>query len=195
MSETKILQLKITLCKGWIVPQLYREVLVRDDMDLIDLHEVIQDLFAWERCHLYRFTIRDIEYEDLTLPNSGWSEGEDMNGKLLSSFSFKQGEGFIYKYDFGDDWDHSIKVRKVLPHDLNKNYPVCIGGSRNSPPEDSGGAWGYEEMLEVLADKKHPEYEERLDWMGEDFDSEEFDIAGINSVLAKAWHKKLKKVS
>ncbi|NQV26402.1 MAG: SEC-C domain-containing protein, partial [Rhodopirellula sp.] len=49
-----------------------------------------------------------------------------------------------------------------------------VTGKRNWPPEDCGGIWGYEELLEILADPKHPEYEDRIDWCGE-FDPEEFD--------------------
>jgi hypothetical protein len=48
------------------------------------------------------------------------------------------------------------------------------------PPEDCGGVWGYEELIEILSDPKHPEHEERLDWSGE-FDPECFDVAETTS--------------
>jgi len=38
------------------------------------------------------------------------------------------------------------------------------------PPEDVGGVPGYAYFLEVMADKKHPEYVELSEWYGEHFD-------------------------
>jgi hypothetical protein len=53
------------------------------------------------------------------------------------------------------------------------------------PPEDCGGAWGYAELLEILADPARPERAERLEWMDdEDFDPEAFDLERANRRLA-----------
>ena len=90
---------------------------------------------------------------------------------------------FDYTYDFGDDWDHSVTVEKTLPAVLGQGYPTCVAGKRNCPPEDSGGPWGYSELLEILADPNHPEREERLDWIGEDFDPEEFNVSETDKRL------------
>ena len=54
-------------------------------------------------------------------------------------------------------------------------------GRAAAPPDDSGGIWGYEDKLSVLADEDHPEHEEISEWMGKDIDPEFFDIAEINS--------------
>jgi len=40
--------------------------------------------------------------------------------------------------------------------------------------------WGYEEFLEAISNPKHPEHEEMLEWVGEDFDPEFFDIEDAN---------------
>lgn len=77
-----------------------------------------------------------------------------------------------YVYDFGDYWDHKIQLEKILPREKGVNYPICIKGKRASPPEDCGGVWGYEELLEIIKD---PDHEETMEWLGEDFDPEHFD--------------------
>ena len=59
------------------------------------------------------------------------------------SFEFREGDGFVYEYDFGDCWEHDIVVEDVLPMDPGITYPVCTGGRRAGPPEDCGGAWGF----------------------------------------------------
>ncbi|MBA3922483.1 MAG: plasmid pRiA4b ORF-3 family protein, partial [Nostocaceae cyanobacterium] len=41
---------------------------------------------------------------------------------------------------------------------------------------------GYGELLEVLGNPDHPEYEERLEWVGS-IDPEEFDLDDINKKL------------
>ncbi|MEM1219624.1 MAG: plasmid pRiA4b ORF-3 family protein, partial [Bacteroidota bacterium] len=62
-------------------------------------------------------------------------------------------------------------------------YPRCIKGKRACPPEDCGGIWGYMEMIEIMKNPKHPEYEDTLEWLGEELDSEAFDMVSINKSL------------
>ncbi|HMD29211.1 MAG TPA: plasmid pRiA4b ORF-3 family protein [Steroidobacteraceae bacterium] len=65
-----------------------------------------------------------------------------------------------------------------------KSHPACIGGKRNCPPEDCGGAWGYQQLLAVLADPSHPEHADQMDWIGGEFDPNEFNLARANTILA-----------
>ncbi len=91
---------------------------------------------------------------------------------------------FGYDYDFGDNWEHIVAVEKTFAPVAGQTYPACVDGKRNCPPEDCGGVWGYAELLEILADPAHPEREERLEWLGEDFDPEEFDVSVADRRLA-----------
>lgn len=86
-------------------------------------------------------------------------------------------------YDFGDSWEHIFTVNKIFEEAGNRKYPLCIGGQRNGPLEDSGGIWGYEDKMEILKDKIHPDYDWVLEWVGEDFDPDNFDIEEINKRL------------
>jgi len=40
--------------------------------------------------------------------------------------------------------------------------------------------WGYENMLEILKDPENEEYEDIVEWLGEDFDPEYFDPEDIS---------------
>ncbi|MHC4635987.1 MAG: plasmid pRiA4b ORF-3 family protein [Planctomycetota bacterium] len=83
-------------------------------------------------------------------------------------------------YDFGDDWRHEIEVEKVLEPEAGAGYPICLAGELACPVEDCGGPWGYQEMLEILKDPVHEEYEHYFEWLGGEFDPEEFDLEKVN---------------
>jgi len=98
-----------------------------------------------------------------------------------------EGSKFRYEYDFGDSWLHRVQVEKVLPPELDWDYPVCIKGRRACPPEDVGGIWGYYHFLEAIQDPEHEEHEEYLEWVGGEFDPEAFDLEETNRALAAIW--------
>ena len=91
---------------------------------------------------------------------------------------------FLYLYDFGDSWEHSILVEKVLPREPEVSYPLCVKGKRACPPEDCGGPWGYAEFLEAIQNPEHPEHESFVEWIGGEFNSEACDLDEINQRLA-----------
>jgi hypothetical protein len=109
----------------------------------------------------------------------------DMNAKICELIK-SEGEKFTYVYDFGDKWNHTLKVEKVLNvNDVDK-CPACLDGERGGPPEDCGGVHGYYELQRIKKNKKHPLFKERIvEWLGEDFDFEVFSIDSITKELGK----------
>ncbi|MHB1951475.1 MAG: IS1096 element passenger TnpR family protein, partial [Acidiferrobacteraceae bacterium] len=53
-------------------------------------------------------------------------------------------------------------------------------------PEDCGGPWGYEHLLEALRDPKHEDHEPLREWIGGEFDPEAFDLDEVNRMLKRA---------
>jgi hypothetical protein len=53
-----------------------------------------------------------------------------------------------YLYDFGDGWEHTIKIEHLADPEPGVLYPRQIEVSGRCPPEDCGGPWGYAELLE-----------------------------------------------
>ena len=78
--------------------------------------------------------------------------------RVRLSHLFSVGDHFHYTYDFGDNWRHEVLVEKVEPPEVGAAYPRCTGGRRACPPEDSGGAWGYAEMVSALGDPDHEQH-------------------------------------
>ena len=100
------------------------------------------------------------------------------------------GEGLRYLYDFGDDWDHDVKLEKVFSPDADPRataVPVCLAGKGACPPEDCGGPWGYADLKATVADPSDEEHEGMLEWLGlegpSDFDPAAFDLASVNARL------------
>jgi len=176
-SHQTVYQLKITLKD--IRPPIWRRVQVLSSTTLQQLHLIVQEVMGWDNYHMHFFSIAGIDY--------GQSQPE-FNVRSTDTVKLSQvvkGEKskFSYTYDFGDSWEHEILVEKELPSSPNTNYPVCITGKRACPPEDCGGSWGYAELLEIISDPSHPEYEERMQWVGESFNPDTFDINEVNQRL------------
>ena len=55
-----------------------------------------------------------------------------------------------YLYDFGDSWEHKIKIGKVGDPVPGELYPRLTDIAGRCPPEDVGGFPGYEEFLEAI---------------------------------------------
>jgi hypothetical protein len=179
-SET-VFQLKISL--NDIKPPIWRRFVVASDIKLYDLHKIIQTIMGWTNSHLNQFIINNDYY---SIPDDeSFCKVIDYRKVKLNTLIDSPKSKFSYEYDFGDGWEHTIILEKVLPRMKNTFYPICFDGKRNCPPEDCGGSGGYEDLLEIISNPKHEEYEEMIEWLGDGFNPEEFDISTINELLHK----------
>lgn len=157
-------QLKVTL-RG-IKPPIWRRVLVDGRSTLADVHETIQAAFGWWNYHLYEFEFGRTRY-GIPDPDSDFGPPiRDARKHRLHKVA-EAGTSFTYTYDFGDNWIHKVTVEKIAPPPAGMSLPACTDGRRAAPPEDCGGTWGYDELVEVLADPTHPEHAERAEWAGQ----------------------------
>lgn len=65
----------------------------------------------------------------------------------------------------------------------NKKYPVCIDGGRRCPPEDCGGPHGYEDLLEIIKNPEHEEYDSMIEWLPDNYNPDGFYLNEINNLL------------
>ena len=179
-GQPRIYQFKVTL-KG-TRPPIWRRLQIRSDTKLDQLHDVLQTAMGWYDSHLHQFVADGVQYG---VANDDWgAEMQDERLVTLADLAPAAGDRILYEYDFGDGWEHDLLVEKVLEPEPGATYPVCVTGRRACPPEDVGGIWGYAELLQILSDPDHPEYEERLEWVGGEFDPERFDAEDVNAALA-----------
>ncbi len=179
-SGRAVYRLKVTL-RG-IRPRIWRRLLVPADMTLAQLHDVLQVAMGWHGGHLHQFHIGG-EIHGVPSPEDDITDHDERKSRLGAVAG--DGDRFVYEYDFGDGWEHEIVVEKTMAPEKGVLYPVCVGGERACPPEDCGGAGGYQHLLAVLADPKHEEHEDLTDWVGGEFDAEAFDVTMVNAALGR----------
>jgi hypothetical protein len=142
---------------------------------------------GWENSHLHQF-IKDRTFYTERIPGDDtWGEMNNVDYKKIkiSDVLKKEKEKIIYEYDFGDGWVHDILLEKILPGNEKMIFLICLEGKMACPPEDCGGVWGYSDMLEILKQPKHEEYDNIIEWLGEEFDPEHFDKEEVNNILKR----------
>jgi len=138
-EEIFVYQLRIWLRE--ISPAIWRRLLVRSDSTIADLHYTLQITMGWTDFHLHQFIIHGKRYGVSRI--GGMWFADDPEQVRLCDLQLREKGRFLYEYDFGDLWQHEIRVEKKIPIDPKKTYPVCIGGARATPLEDCGGPWAF----------------------------------------------------
>lgn len=188
----EIYQIKVTL--AGTEPPIWRRLLVPANFTLEQLHDVLQAAMGWMECHLHEFRVGQRRFGE-PYPEEefmGMPDSIDEGTVGLFDVLGRAGAKAVYTYDLGDDWEHNIKVEKVLPFDPGIPYPVCVAGELQGPPEDCGGIGGFYNLLEAIRDPAHEEHEELLEWVGGDFDPEAFSLDDVNRKLARLQRRRRK---
>ncbi len=68
-------------------------------------------------------------------------------------------KSFKYTYDFGDDWEHAVKIERLFEAEAGAQYPRFVEATGRCPPEDVGGPWGYEEYWRAPACVSRTKYQ------------------------------------
>jgi hypothetical protein len=196
LSNAFVAQMKITLDD--VTPTVSRVIEVPLSIRLDRLHTVFQAALGWTDSHLWELTFGHTGF-GIPDPSYGFDGPLDASkATLAEALEGMRGKTFRYLYDFGDAWEHTIKIQSIAPADLQGSYPRLLEATGMRPPEDSGGPWGYAEKLEALADRTHEYHEEALDALGDDHDPHaQPDIDLIHSrfaALAKKWAPRPRKV-
>jgi hypothetical protein len=177
-----------------ISPLIWRRLLVRADTSIAELHHILQLVMGWTNSHLHRFVIHGKEYG--IAYDGGLGFDDDPRQIRLRDFQFRQRERFVYEYDFGDNWQHDVRIEQILTAEGNRTYPVCIGGKRAVPPAEcvgvevylaQGRRWKYDFLCHRLrGDGIDREHDCHVDDEGEEldepgYDPDQFDRREVNA--------------
>ncbi len=190
MTAASIARLLVTLDD--VKPRVRRRIEVPLAIRLDRLHLVLQAAMGWTNSHLYEIRARDVGW-DLPDPDFGDGPLDARKARLVDVLEDVGTKTLKYLYDFGDGWEHTVKVERVADAVPGTAYPVLLDASGRCPPEDVGGSWGYGEFLDAIADPAHENHAEMMEWAGEPFDPKTVDaeaLADDVAALAKAWTRK-----
>jgi len=192
-------------------PKIWRRLVADPRLTLEQLHRALQNAFGWTDSHLHQFHEKNGRRYAIPTPyDDDFGEpAADARKTLLADVFTRKKKAIAYEYDFGDSWIHIIEFEGMVDSEAaasaikrgggssagKSRAVVCIDGARSGSPEDCGGMWGYERLLEVKAlppDEAadlDEEDREMLEWLG-DWDAEGFDLTEINRSLSRMRVKK-----
>ena len=179
--NAEIYQVDISLLN--IEPVIWRLIEVPSNITLADFHTLIQKVMGWSGKYKHRFVKEMTFYsptaELLDEEYSCREYGKMQLRELLEVMKDK----IIYNYDFKDNWAHEVVLEKRLPIEDGVLYPRVIDGEGNCPPERCGGVEGFYEILDVLDNPDHMDYDDTIELIGEDYDPDFFDIGAANALI------------
>lgn len=182
-GEITVFRLHIAI--EFIAPPIWREIEVTSNTTLTGLHDVLQALMGWHDSHLWAFEAGDRRFEAPD-PDSRTKPAANADPQQVTLATLLAGKGasLRYNYDFGDDWCIKIKVVAVDKLQPKARYPHCVAGERAGPPEDCGGARGFEELLKARKNPQRRDAKQLLEWAGPDWNPDAFDLALVNKSLS-----------
>jgi Plasmid pRiA4b ORF-3-like protein len=189
MTAVSIAQLRIKL--DGVEPAVLRRVEVPLAIRLDRLHQVLQAALGWTDSHLYEFRARDIGWG---VPDPDFGDGrlDARKARLVDVLEDVGVKSLKYLYDFGDGWEHTIRIERIGDAVQGVAYPRLVEATGHCPPEDVGGPWGYRDFLEAMADPDHEQHVEMVTWVGGKFNPGAVDVdrhARALAALAKRWSR------
>jgi hypothetical protein len=190
MSITRTaVRLKVTLDR--VEPEVMRRLVVPLTIRLDRLHLTLQAAFGWTNTHLHAFTAGGVEWGG---PEPDFPAGDQLvNARKIRLYDIvreTRAKTIRYLYDFGDDWQHVIKLERWFANTDTVGMPFLLEASGRCPPEDIGGPEGYAALLAALADAAHPGHAEALQTAPAGFDPVTVDRTKLErqvDALAQIW--------
>lgn len=164
-----VFQFNVTLLG--ISPAIWRRIQVPEEYTFWDLHVAIQDCMGWLDYHLHVYRFAESEGRralEIGIPEPDWDGNAPIASwdAAIADRFIRPGVRAVYEYDFGDGWEHEVLLEGILLREAKGKYPRCIAGERAGPPEDCGGIPGYQELLKIMRNPKHPEHAGMKQWLG-----------------------------
>jgi hypothetical protein len=144
-------------------PPIWRRLDLPPNLTLDLLHQVLQVAFDWTDSHLHRFSLGGSAFDHHSqlflcpydVDNREWPEDDDglpaAQTRLDETLS-EPGDLLHYLYDYGDNWELTLRLEEVLPAESDCPAAVIVDGERAAPPEDCGHLVDADSLSEVLPD-------------------------------------------
>lgn len=132
-------------------PEIWRRLELRGDQHLGQLHEVLQAAMGWNNSHLHRFNRpSERDYFLTEFDEHEGTPGTPEREVRLDQVLRQPGDSLNYEYDFGDGWEHVLRVIDVRTCATDDPVARCEAGERACPPDDIGGIHRWNELAAQL---------------------------------------------
>ncbi|MDZ4233328.1 MAG: plasmid pRiA4b ORF-3 family protein, partial [Dietzia sp.] len=141
-------------------PPIWRRTDLRSDITLDLLHQVLQVAFDWTDSHLHRFSLGGSAFDrnsqtflcpyDVDNRDFDDEDGVPAADTRLDETLSQVGDVLHYLYDYGDNWELTVRLEQVLPAQSGCPPAVVVDGERAAPPEDCGHLVDASSLAEVL---------------------------------------------
>lgn len=174
-------------------PLTWRDLIIPDNMTFMELDDVLKTLWGFNGEHLSCFllkksnqSIMDDDLANETMMGMDYNANSTYVGEIFDSY-----DKITYWYDFGDDWQFDIEIKKKIDYD--KDYvTIKRFKGKYDPIEDCGGVYG---LSEIVYYAQHPDEEDYDDFSElveylEEFDIEFTQLTLERKVYVKSqWHR------
>jgi Plasmid pRiA4b ORF-3-like protein./ST7 protein. len=118
-------------------PRIWRKIEIKGDQTLHQLHKAIFEAFDRFDEHLYAFFLSNKPWDRSTEYGLADPESEAKNAKRakIGSLGLQEKKSFLYLFDFGDEWWHSIKLLSVGEEEVAGKYPCIVESKGEAPPQ------------------------------------------------------------
>lgn len=172
-------------------PLVWRRLMLRGDLTLEDLHDILQLAMGWMDCHDHQFApgtnatpwsgpyfVTEFDREEGV---AGTAEADARLDQVLHQV----GDTLNYTYDFGDEWHHTLTVETVSP--LNRSVPdaMCTAAEMACPLEDVGGISEHNALVAAhRVDPALPDVDQYIrEWVPDGWDPDAVTLESINTLL------------
>jgi len=133
-ADTEIYSFKVSLRES---PDIWRIIEIRGDQTLHQLHKVIFKAFERYDEHLYAFFLSNKPWDassEYSLP-SPESKARSAKRASIDSLALKPKRKFLYLFDFGDEWWHSVQLLGIRQEEPKGKYPRVIESQGEAPSQ------------------------------------------------------------
>ena len=178
-------------------PRIWRRLVLPGDLTLDVVHTLFQAAMGWTDSHLHRFQPstprgKPQDYFITEFDEQEGDEGTPEKDVRLDQVLCERGDRLTYLYDFGDDWEHLVKLESIQKQASGDRVePRCVAGARACPPEDVGGIWAFEELAAWIEAGAPPEAvpspfedaDHAHGWLPNSYDPDAFDAAEATAAM------------
>ena len=131
------------------MPKTWRALIIPNNYTFSDLHMSVQSAMRWSNAHLYEFKLYNKENNNnvtISEPDEFFKPNSSFMDSRMTRLSEVFSESIFYTkyiYDFGDYWEHWLKIIEIPDIVEYTQLPACCSGNGICPPENIGGVDEY----------------------------------------------------